>query len=190
MIFLVALLLSLAAGGVLVARQADVYTSSTQLFVASAAQTDDPEKLYESNQIAAQRVTSYVSLANGDMVADRASEALGSDLDASVSASIVPSTVILQISASGSDPDQVAAVAAAYAEVLPAAIDEVEDVGSSPVQVRVTVVDRADVPSAPNPTSTLVPFVAMVLLGLGLAFTIVMVREVLRRERAATLETS
>lgn len=185
-IFLVALLVALTAAAVLVARKADVYTSSTQLFVASASPTDDPEKLYESNQIALQRVKSYVALAGGDLVADRASELLGSDLDATVVVSIVPETVIVQVTASGADPEQVAAVAGAYAEVLPAAIDEVEDVGSSPVEVRVTVVDEADVPSAPDASSTLMPFVALGLLGLGVAFAIVMVREVLRRESAAT----
>lgn len=183
-IILVTLVLALAAAAGLIVRKADVYTSSTQLFIASAVPNADPEELYERNLIAAERVKSYVSLATGDVVADRVAEALGSDLDASVAVSIVPDTVILQITASGADQDRVAEVASAYAEVLPEVIDEVESVEDSPAQVRVTVIDAAEVPSAPDASPSLLIFVAAGLFGLGIAFTIVMVREVLRREKA------
>lgn len=184
-IILVTMLLALAGAAALTARKADVYTSSTQLLVAAAVQTDDPEELYQRNLVAAQRVTSYVSLAGGDVVADRVAEVLGSDVDASVAVSVIPATVILQVAVSGSDPDRVAEVAGAYAQVLPEVIDEVETVDDMPSQVRVTVVDKADVPSAPDPSSPVMLFLAAGLLGLGVAFTIVMVREVLRREKAA-----
>lgn len=181
-IILVTLLLALAGAGFLVARKADIYTSSTQLFVAAAAPSADPEELYQRNLIAAQRVKSYVSLALGDVVASRVAEVIGSDIEGSVSVSVLPETVILQISVSGADPDRVAEEAGAYAEVLPAVIDEVDSVDDSATQVRVTVIDKADVPSAPIPSSPGTLFVAAAILGLGLGFTIVMVREVLRRE--------
>ena len=150
-ILLVGDAVALACAAALAVRKSDVYTASTQLFIASAVSTDDPEDCYQRNLIAAGRVRSYVTLASGDVVADRVAEALGSDIDASVSVSIVPDTVVILVSASGADPDQVAEVAAAYADVLPAVIDEVEQVNDSPAQIRATVIDEADVPGAPDP---------------------------------------
>lgn len=183
-IVLVSVLLALAGAAAIALRKTDVYTADTQLFVASAVPTDDPEELYQRNLIAAQRVQSYVSVISGDVVADRVAEELGSDLGASVEVTVVPNTVVLQITTTGADPEQVAEVARAYAEVAPQVIEEVDQVDDSASQVRVTVVDDADVPSAPVPNSPLMLVVAATLLGLGLGFTIVMVREVLRRERA------
>lgn len=183
-IILVTVLLALACAAGLASRKADVYSTSTQLFIAAAVPDAKPQELYQRNLIAAQRVESYVSLANGDLVGDRVAKTLGSDIDATVSVSVVPSTVIMQISATGADPDRVAEVANAYAEVLPEAIREVEEVDDASAQLRVTVIDEADVPSAPVPSSSTMLFVAAFLFGLGLAFTIVMAREVLRREKA------
>lgn len=189
-IILVTVVLALACAAGLASRKTDVYTTSTQLFVSAAVPGAKPQELYQRNLIAAQRVNSYVSLAGGDLVADRVVEILGSDIGATVSVSIVPETVIMQITASGSDSDRVAEVANAYAEVLPDVIDEVEDVDDGPAQLRVTVIDEADVPSAPVPSSSLMLYVAALLFGLGLAFTIVMVREVLRREKADAAEVT
>lgn len=183
-IILVTVLLALACAAGLTARKTDVYTTSTQLFIAASVPGAKPQELYQRNLIAAQRVSSYVTIAGGDLVADRVTEILGSDIGASVSVTIVPATVVMQITASGSDPDRVAEVANAYAKVLPGVIDEIEAIDDSSAQLRITVVDEADVPSAPVPSSSLMLFVAALLFGLGLAFTIVTVREVLRREKA------
>lgn len=183
-ILLVTTAVALACAAGLQLRKPDVYTASTQLFVAAAVSTDNPEELYQRNLIAAQRTSSYVALADGDVMAERVEETLGDEIDVSVVASRVPETVILQITATGSDPDRVAEVARAYAEVLPDVIDEVEAVRDAPAQVRVSVVDEADAPSAADSNSLLLPLVAAGVLGLGLGFAVVMIREVLRREKA------
>ncbi|WP_107705069.1 YveK family protein [Nocardioides allogilvus] len=162
-----------------------VYSSSTDLFVATSANTDDPEELYQRNAIAAQRVASYVSAASGDVVADKVAEALGGDLDATVVAEAISGTVVIRITATGPDAERVRDVAAAYAEVVPGVIEDLEAVGdNTSAQVRVTVIDEADVPGE-TPRSYLPNIVLSLILGLGLGLVIVMLRETLRRERRA-----
>lgn len=185
-ILLVTLAVALVVAAGLVLRKTDTYTASTQLFVAAAVTDGDPEQVYQRNLIAAQRVTSYVSVVSGDVVQQRVSEELGSDVDASVAVSIVPETVIMNIAVTGADADRVAEIARAYAEVVPSVIDEVEEVDESAPQLRVTVIDEADVPGAPDPKTILPTFILAAILGLGLGFVLVVAREVLRRERAAT----
>lgn len=185
-ILLVTLAVALLVAAGVVLRKADTYTASTQLFVAAAVTDGDPEQVYQRNLIAAQRVTSYVSVVSGDVVQQRVSEELGSDVDASVAVSIVPETVIMNIAVTGADADRVAEIARAYAEVVPSVIDEVEEVDESAPQLRVTVIDEADVPGAPDPKTILPTFILAAILGLGLGFVLVVAREVLRRERAAT----
>jgi succinoglycan biosynthesis transport protein ExoP len=164
-------------------RSAPVFASSTDLFVAASANTNDPEELYQRNAIATQRIASYVTAASGDVVAEKVAQKLGRDLDASVVAEAVPATVVIRITATGSDAEQVRDVAAAYAEVLPGVIDELEEVGDeTSAQVRVSVVDRASLPVA-TPRSFLPNIVLGLILGLGLGVVIVMLRETLRREQ-------
>jgi capsular polysaccharide biosynthesis protein len=166
-------------------RSAPVYASSTDLFVATSANTDDPEELYQRNAIATQRIASYVTAASGDVVADKVSEQLGGALDASIVAEAIPSTVVIRITATGSDAERVRDVAAAYADVMPGVIGELEEVGDeTAAQVRVSVVDRADLPAA-TPRSFLPNLVLALILGLGLGVVVVMLRETLRREQRA-----
>lgn len=162
-----------------------VYSSSTDLFVAISANTDDPEELYQRNAVAAQRVASYVSIASGDVVADKVAEVLGGDLNATIVAEAIAGTVVIRITATGPDAERVRDVAAAYAEVVPGVIKDLEAVGdNTSAQVRVTVIDEADVPGE-TPRSYLPNIVLALILGLGLGLVIVMLRETLRRERRA-----
>lgn len=189
-ILLVALTLAMALAAASVVRKADTYTTSTQLFVAAADPGGDPEETYQRNLIAAQRVTSYVSVVSGDVVRTRVGDELGSDVDASVVVTVVPSTVIMSIAVTGAEAERVAEIARAYADVVPDVIDEVEEVDESSPQLRVSVIDEADVPSAPDPAAVLPTFILAAILGLGAGFVIVVAREVLRRERAARAETT
>jgi capsular polysaccharide biosynthesis protein len=167
-------------------RDVPVYASSTELFVASSANTNDPEELYQRNVIAAQRMPSYVEAASGDLVADRVAEELGDEMAASVVAESVAGTVVLRITASGPDAEHVRDVASAYADVMPSVIADIEDVGDpNAAQVRVTVIDGADLGTA-SPQSFLPSLVLGLVLGLGLGLVIVIARETLRRETRAS----
>lgn len=190
-IVLATVLVAVACAFVLIVRQPDVYNASTQLFVASAAESKNPEELYQRNLIATQRVASYVTVINGDVVADRVADLLGvDDLDATVVTSVQAGTVVMVVTASGSDPQEAADVANGYAEVVPDVIAEIEQVDGGPPPVHVTVTDKADVPVHPLPTAKASRLAAAVILGLGLGLTIVVLREVLRRERATAARTA
>ena len=163
------------------------YSSNTDLFVATSANTNDPEELYQRNATQAQRLPSYVSAAQGNLVAnlvDRMSLAILSRCLGAGRGGI-SGTVVIRITATGPDPEEAQAVAAAYADVLPGVIDELEEVGdATAAQVRLTVIDEANLPTA-TPRSFLPNIVLALILGLGLGVVIVMTREILRREKRA-----
>lgn len=185
-IILGVLAVALAVSVVPTLRATPVYTSSTELFVAASANTNDPEELYQRNAIASQRILSYVEAASGDLVADKVADRLGQDLDASVVAEAVAGTVVLRITVTGSDAEHVRDVTEAYADVMPGVIGDIEDVGDpEAAQVRVTVIDAADLPTV-APRSVLPNLVLGLILGLGLGLVIVMMRDTLRREKRAT----
>lgn len=161
------------------------YTSNTDLFVATSANTNDPEELYQRNAIALQRLPSYVLAAQGNLVTSRVADELGHEPGASVGIEGVSGTVVIRVTATSSDAEEARDVAAAYAAVIPGVIDEIEEVGDqTAAQVRLTVVDEADLPSA-SPRSFLPNLVLAIILGLGLGLVIVLLRETLRRERRA-----
>ena len=122
-VVLATVVVALLCAGAVVVRQPDVYTSTTRLFVAAALGEEDPEELYQRNRIAIERVVSYVEVARGGIVADRVKDELGVSPNVSVAA--VPNTVVLEITATASDPQQAADVARAYAKVVPATIAEI-----------------------------------------------------------------
>jgi succinoglycan biosynthesis transport protein ExoP len=183
-VILVTVLVALVCAGVVTLRKPDVYSATTRLFVASAVGSEKPEELYQRNLIAASRVASYVAVINGNVVADRVQEELGDEsVDASVSVTALPETVVLEVTATSSTAEGAAEVARAYAAVVPKVIDEIERVGDDPAQVRVTTIDEAEVPSAPVASAVVPTFAAAGILGLGLGLSIVFVRATLRRER-------
>ena len=183
-IVLVSVVLALTCAGVLAMRKSEVYTSSTELFVAPALAGGNPDLLAQRNSVATQRVPSYVNVILGDAVANRVDEAVQGLGDASVSVVALPSTVVLQVTVTSAQAQHAADVARAYAEVVPEVVQELEAVNGAPPQVRITTIDEADVPSSSSKASIVPSLVAGGILGLGLGFAIVMVREVLRRERA------
>lgn len=189
-IILTTVIVALLLAGAVIMRQADVYSATTQLFVASATDTKKSEELYQRNLIATQRVASYVPVITGDVVAGRVAEHLGEPLDASVTVEVVPLTVVMEITATSSDPQQAADVANAYAEVVPDVIDELEAVDGGAAQVRVTAIDTAEVPTSPDSIGLIPKFGAAAIIGLGLGFTIVVFRQTLRRDRREKLRTT
>lgn len=176
---------AMAAGAWTVVRQADIYSTNTQLFVAPAS-TDggNPDLVAQRAAISANRVKSYVAVASGDVVRDQVDEAVGGIGDAGVAVEVPLDTVILSITVTSADADHAAEVATAYADVVAEVIEEIETPADDGSTVKVTVVDKADVPSAAAARS-IVPVLGVAgILGLGLGVTIAVLREVLRRERA------
>jgi capsular exopolysaccharide synthesis family protein len=167
-------------GVVLSVLQPRVYVATAQNFV-SISGTDLGTQLSGSG-FALQRVKSYVNVVESEAVLVPVIEQLGLDLTPaqlrqSVSAANPPQTVLLNITATGPDPDLAAAlanaVAARYAEVVEAL--ETPPGGQPPVKV--TPVMPAQVPGAPTSPRTRVNVALGLLLGLGAGVAAALLRE-------------
>lgn len=183
------LLVGLTIAAAVVVRQPTVYSASAQLFVSASVQVsrDGSNEWYD---VAGARVISYATVAGGDKVGDEVAQLLGGEPDASVSISAVPDTVIIAVRAQGSDPQTVADVVDAYTEVLPAVIDDVEE-SDRGTEVDLTPIASAEVPESADPRPILATMASAGILAFGLGAVLVIVREVLRRERrGADVSTS
>lgn len=153
------------------------YSSSTRLFVSTSE--SDTSAAYTGNLFASQRVTSYADLVTSRQLAERVSAALTEstdpdDLREQVVATVVPETVILEISADDPDPAMARDIAQAYAEELTQLVEDLETPkGSSNALIKATIVDDAQEstdPISPQPLRNLgLAAVLGLLLGLGLA---------------------
>lgn len=177
-IILVTVVLALAVSAGLVLRKAETYTSAAELLVAPAV-TGSSEVQAAQSAALASRVASYVRVVSGDVVRGQVDEAVGGIGDAGVSVAVLPGTFVLTLTVTSSDAQHAADVAQAYLDVVPTVIEEVD----AEAQIRVSTIDGAEVPSAPTSTSPVPTLVAALILGLGLGLTLVILREVLRRER-------
>ncbi|WP_114424550.1 polysaccharide biosynthesis tyrosine autokinase [Nocardioides houyundeii] len=177
------LLASLAVASFLTWQATPQYSSSTRLFI-STSQSDE-SSAYTGNLFATQRVTSYADLVTSRQLALRVDDALGGELDpdtlrTQVSASVVPETVLLQITATDADPMLARDIAQAYAEELRSLVADLETPeGKQDALIKASIVDNAqesDIPVSPQPVRNLgLAAVLGLLLGLGLA----VVRELL-----------
>jgi len=153
------------------------YSSSTRLFVSTSE--SDSSAAYTGNLFASQRVTSYADLVTSRQLGERVSAALTEstdpdDLREQVQATVVPETVILEISATDPDPLMARDIAQAYAEELTRLVEDLETrKGSDNALIKATIVDEAQestVPISPQPVRNLgLAAVLGLLLGLGLA---------------------
>lgn len=172
------LVIALAAAGALTLQATPLYESSTRLFVSTTSESDTGAA-YTGNLFATQRVASYADLVGSRQLADQVEQSIDSavaaeDLTALVSATVVPETVILEITATHPDPEVSAAIAQAYAEQLQDLVDELETPqGESMPLIKATIVDDAEIPDeavSPQPLRNLaLAAVLGLLLGIGLA---------------------
>ena len=103
----------LAVAAVLTWTATPQFSSTSRLFI-STSQSDE-NSAYTGNLFATQRVASYADLAGSNQLADRVADRLGTDtVRSGVTASVVPDTVIMELTVT--DPEQAAAIAQAYAE--------------------------------------------------------------------------
>lgn len=185
-IVLAALLLSLAVGVTLTLVEAPRYTAVTELFVAARTDSQDPEELYERNQVAAARMASYAEVVGGDAMAAQVAEAVGVDRipTDTVEVTAVPGTVVMTIAATSTSARRAQEIAAAYADLAPAFIDDLEAVegDDDAAQVRLRVIDVADVPDEPSSPDPVRNIVLSVLIGLGAGLGAAVVVRVIRRE--------
>lgn len=167
----------LAVAAVVTFQTTPQYASSTRLFISTSE--SDSNAAYTGNLFATQRVTSYADLVGSRQLAENVSDNLGGDLDPdalkdAVEATVVPETVILQITATDPDPAQARALAQAYGEELSTLVTDLETPqGKQAPLIKATVVDPAQEsasPVSPQPVRNLgLAAVLGLLLGVGVA---------------------
>ncbi len=181
---LVALCTLVAAGAaaILSIQTTPQYSSSARLFVST--KDSDSSSAYQGGLFATQRVASYADLVKTRPLAVQVSDDLGGGLDpamliASVTARVVPNTVILEVSATHPDAALARDIAEAYARELGTLITELETPSGQDPAIKASVVDDAQVatvPVSPRPARNIA---LASLLGLFVGFGIAIARELL-----------
>ena len=177
------LLAVVAVVSVVTVRTTPQYESHTRIFVStndtSATQT------YQGANFALDRVGSYADLVTGQELASRVIKKLHlkmspAALTHKVSASVVPNTVILEITASDPSPRQAQLIAQTTADQLRTFVSELETPpGAKKAPVKATIVDGANLPTqqvSPQPVRNIGLAIA---LGLLLGIAAALVRELL-----------
>lgn len=171
------LVATLAVAAAVTLQATPQYDSSTRLFVSTSE--SDTSSAYTGNLFATQRVASYADLVGSRQLAGQVEDSVGGEVAAEdlrelVEATVVPETVILEITATHPDAEVAARVAQAYAEELQALVSELETPqGESRALIKATIVDDAEVSDeavSPQPARNLaLAAVLGLLLGMGLA---------------------
>ena len=165
----------LAVAAVLTWTATPQYSSTARLFISTSQ--SNVNSAYTGDLYATQRAASYADLTGSNQLADRVADRLGPEFGAGglgVTASVVPETVILEISATGAEPERAAAIAQAYAEELQILVAELETPeGRAKAVIKATIVDDArvsDVAVSPQPLRNMaLAGVLGLLLGVGAA---------------------
>ena len=106
-----------------------LYESKSRLFVSTSDQ--ETSTAYQGGLFSIQRVASYADLVNGRELSQRVIDDLGLDADPAelsenVAATVVPETVILEVTATDPDPARAQQISQAVAEELTEFVDELE----------------------------------------------------------------
>lgn len=161
---------------------APVYESSARLFISS--NYSDSTDAAQGGRFATERVRSYATLVSGQTLSNRVTSRMGGldarTLQSSVSALVVPDTVILEIRYSDGDPETARTASQAYAEELGLLVKELETPDGmleSPIQA--TIVDNASLPSSPTTPQPLRDILLGSVIGLVLGMLLAWGRDVL-----------
>ncbi|RWR25648.1 polysaccharide biosynthesis tyrosine autokinase [Agrococcus lahaulensis] len=178
-----ATLVGLGAGAIVSLMQTPIYSSSTQVFV-SVQTGDTTAELQQGNTYTLSRVQTYANLVDSQRVLDGVIESLSLDetfssLESRISATSVPETTIIEISATSDDPAESAALADASAASLAETVTAIEARPDQTSPVQLAVVERATAPSSPISPRTPVNIALGALVGLALAMGFALLREVL-----------
>jgi receptor protein-tyrosine kinase len=176
----VGLLLCLAGSAFLTFSATPQYASSARLYV-STAQSNTADAL-QSGLLSQQRITSYADLVQSQEVSKTVQEDLDlpSSPAGSVTAVVVPSTVILEITATDPDPHHAQALAQSYANALSDTIRQLETpAGKTVAPIKATIYDSASTPEEPVSPKPVRNLAIGVILGLALGVGMAILRDAL-----------
>lgn len=156
-----------------------MYRASTRLFVSTVAGNSLTD-IYQGNRLSQERVLSYTQLLMGKTLAERTVKKLGLNvppeaLQAAVTATAKPDTVLIDVSVLDKSPGQASAVANALSDEFVNMVRDLETpVGGTVPDARIVVEQHASTPTSPvipNTTRNLSLGLAIgILCGIGLAF--------------------
>lgn len=177
-----ATLVGVGAGAIASLAQTPIYSASTQVFV-SVQSGETTAELQQGNTYTLSRVATYTNLVDSQRVVQGVIESLGLEPDAAlgsrISATTVPETTIIEITASSPDPAEAAALADAAAASLAETVDEIESRPDLASPVQLAIVEQATVPSVPVSPRTTVNIALGAFVGLALAVAFALLRELL-----------
>ncbi|WP_206445674.1 polysaccharide biosynthesis tyrosine autokinase [Agrococcus sp. KRD186] len=178
-----ATLVGVGAGAVASLVQTPTYSASTQVFV-SVQSGDTTAELAQGNTYTLSRVATYANLVDSQRVLDGVVQSLqldetNADLDSRISASTVPETTIIEITATSDEPAEAAALADATAASLAETVSSIEARPELASPVQLAVVEQATVPTAPISPRTMINVALGALIGFALAAGFALLREVL-----------
>ena len=160
-----------------------VYSASAQDFVAiGGIGATSNAAVYSGSSFALQRVKSYIGVVDTPQVLQPIIDDLGLDitpqaLAGRISAANPPQTVLLTVTVTGTDPQQVALIANAGAVHLGTAIEALETPAGGTAPVKVTQVLQAATPTTPVSPRLGINLALGLLLGLGLGIGLALLRE-------------
>jgi capsular exopolysaccharide synthesis family protein len=157
--------------------QTPIYQAQSQLFV--SVQTSSEYEALSSGYYVQQRMRSYVEVVDTPAVLDPVERQLGLDGTPSVSAQSPTETVLLNVTATSTDPETAAAVADATAESLAKEIVRLETTESGAKPVQAELIRPATVPGVPVSPRTQLNLMLGALLGLMVGVGIAILRTTL-----------
>jgi len=174
---------AIAVAALVTMQTTPLYSSSARLFVSTSPA--DSSEGYQGSLFAAQRVTSYADLVNGRELSTRVISELGlgmepDELVEKIEASVVPETVLLELTVTDPDPGQAQILAQTTAEQLTGFVDELETPpGRNRAAIKASIVDTAALPSSPVSPQPLRNLGLAAILGLLLGLGSAVLRELL-----------
>ncbi|TQM43103.1 polysaccharide biosynthesis tyrosine autokinase [Pseudonocardia cypriaca] len=149
------------------------YTATTRLYVSMATGTSVNDS-YQGGLASQQRITSYSHVAGGVAVAERVIADLGlptspQELQSKISVTFPPASALLDVAVTDSSPDGARLLADNVAAHFRKLVGEIETttVGAAPA-AEATVIDPAQLPTAPNGPPVLRLLAIGLLAGIGL----------------------
>lgn len=164
-----------------------IYASTARSFVAMTAESASDGSALQSAQFAAQRVKSYSQIASSPDVLQPVIEELGlkSSPEAvarQITVANPPNTVLLDLTASDTNPDRAARIANATSLQLARVINKIEaPAGSKSAPVKVSLISPATASATPASPRSLMNLLLGLLFGLGLGIAYALLRDAMDR---------
>ncbi|GAA3419229.1 polysaccharide biosynthesis tyrosine autokinase [Streptosporangium vulgare] len=179
LIILLSLILAVGAALVITVNMPPKYVSTISMLVSGHDEKGSLSTAYQAGMLSAQRVQSYANLLSSRRVVGQIVE--GEDiprLQGNISAEAVPGTVLLRATVTDTAPERASLLANALGARFSELIDQIErPTPNSRPTIKITIVDKADVPREPVSPRPLVNLVVAVLIALLASMAVIVLRD-------------